>query len=89
MKSIVGVDTVLKDGIKWRGKGLLKALSSHWEIAYLDANLLIIRFEKSALTPAGVDILVRECTEIKDLEGKDTLETYGLSKAECRSLTWF
>lgn len=89
VKSIVGVDTVLETDIEWRGNGLLNLLRSRWEIVHLDDNVLIIRFEKSLLTPAGVDILVRECTEKMDFGGiKCSVETFGLSKVEYCSLTW-
>lgn len=90
VKSIVGIDTATTTGFEWRGNGILKLLSSRWEIVYLDECLLIIRFEKSLLTPAGVDVLLRECSEIENLNDiiKGALETYQLTEAEFQSLSW-
>lgn len=45
----------------WRGKGLLKLFSSKWRVEWMseDKNAIIISFEKTLMTPAGLDILSR------------------------------
>lgn len=71
LKTIRGIDTLgEKDGTyKWRGAGLLKLLTSHWEIlGWRDGNgvardadgpkesLIITYFAKTHVTPAGIDV---------------------------------
>ncbi|MBP1046259.1 hypothetical protein I6N96_08175 [Enterococcus sp. BWM-S5] len=91
-KIIKGVDTAIEYGqsFKWRGEGILALLSSRWDIVAIEDNILVIRFEKSLVTPGGVDVLVREHTAVCDLklELRESLDTYGLSIEEFRSLSW-
>lgn len=90
-KHIKGVDTAVASGsFKWRGEGVLALLSSRWDIVTIKGNILIVRFEKSLVTPAGIDVLVREGTMVCDLklELRESLESYGLSIEEFRSLSW-
>ncbi|MGG5328949.1 hypothetical protein [Enterococcus sp. AZ163] len=90
-KSIVGIDTVVKNGFEWRGKGLLKLLRSHWSVAGKNETILVIRFEASLVTPAGVDVLIR-ATDDKNADLKEILansfEKFGLTTTEFESLTW-
>ncbi|MFM9918362.1 hypothetical protein [Lacisediminihabitans sp. H27-G8] len=91
-KTIVGVDRMRYDGFVWRGAGLLRFVTSRWAVAGVteDSNILVIRFAKSLLSPAGVDVVVRE--------GSDSLafrtqvaglsESLGLTHEEFASLTW-
>lgn len=92
IKCIKGVDIAVEagKGFKWRGEGILALLSSYWTIVTMEENILIIRFEKSLVTPAGLDVLIREGTTICDLklELRESLENYGLSIEEFRSLSW-
>ena len=91
-KRIVGKDTWKHDEFVWRGKGLLKPFTSRWHIAGAadDGTVLVIRFEQSLATPAGIDIVVREGTshpELRKAVARGT-EEFGLSPEEFASLTW-
>lgn len=96
-KTIVGVDRLHLDGaggdtFVWRGAGLLSFVTSRWSVAGAteDSNILVIRFAKSLLSPAGVDVIVREGidshafrTQVATLS-----ESLGLTHGEFASLTW-
>lgn len=90
-KSIVGIDTVVQKGFEWRGKGILKLLRSRWSVAGMNETILVIRFEASLVTPAGVDVLIKDDTQKKtDLKEilANSLEEFGLTSEEFDSLTW-
>lgn len=90
-KSIVGIDTVVQKGFEWRGKGILKLLRSHWSVAGMSETILVIRFEASLVTPAGVDVLIKDDIQKKiDLKEilANSLEEFGLTSEEFDSLTW-
>ena len=64
-KSITGYDYPEDDTkFTWKGKGLLGILSSNWQLEWIShtQDCIIISFEKTLLTPAGVDILTRSDT---------------------------
>jgi hypothetical protein len=44
---------------KWRGKGLLMIASSKWRLEWIDPaeSCIVISFEKSLFSPAGIDVL--------------------------------
>ncbi|MGX7417293.1 hypothetical protein ACWOFR_00675 [Carnobacterium gallinarum] len=90
VKSIKGIDKVHQDGFKWRGNGILKVLSSQWRISGMDGDILVIRFKASALTPAGIDILVRDGVQIPDIQQKiaNNLTKFNLNEADFQSLIW-
>lgn len=64
-RHIRGVDTRLTTHpgsvYRWRGRGLLAALSSQWEVREVGAGdaWAVIVFSKSLVTPAGADVVVR------------------------------
>ncbi|MFF1922346.1 hypothetical protein ACFVW8_17465 [Streptomyces sp. NPDC058221] len=64
-RGISGTDTRLTSRpgtvYRWRGKGLLAALTSVWEVTETgeDDAWAVIVFTRSLLTPAGVDVVVR------------------------------
>lgn len=69
VKSIVGIDKAAGKGAwDWRGKGLLKIASSHWEVlgyGILEAEdgeqqWMVTCFAKTLFTPVGVDIYSRK-----------------------------
>jgi len=69
VKTIVGVDKPAGKGAwDWRGKGLLKVASSHWEVlgyGILEAEdgeqqWMVTYFAKTLFTPVGVDIYSRK-----------------------------
>ncbi|MFC8125719.1 hypothetical protein [Streptomyces sp. NPDC057302] len=64
-RRILGVDTRLTERpgtvYRWRGRGLLAALSSEWEVREVGAGdaWAVIVFSRSLVTPAGADAVVR------------------------------
>lgn len=62
-KRIVGVDRFdpASGMFVWRGRGLLRVLSSRWRVEHLtgDRELIVLSFAKSPVTPAGVDVIGR------------------------------
>lgn len=91
-KHILGTDTVKRHEFVWRGKGLLRLAKSHWHVAGAsdDGTVAAIRFSKSAVTPSGIDIIVRSGThhpELRALIARST-ELFGLSPEDFGSLTW-
>ncbi|KSU22680.1 hypothetical protein M20_0438 [Lactococcus lactis subsp. lactis] len=53
-------------------------------------DILIIRFEKSLLTPSGIDILVRKGKDISNFQDKAeyTYESLGLRAEEKVEIKW-
>ena len=92
LKHIIGTDTFAWDEFRWRGKGLLRFFASHWSVSGIspDGSVAVIRFSKSLATPAGIDIIVREGTEVPELRAMiaRTTEAFGLSPEDFGSLTW-
>jgi hypothetical protein len=91
-KTIVGVDRFRGDGFVWRGTRLLTLVTSRWSVvgATEDSNILVIRFAKSPLTPAGVDVVVRDGMDSHAFrtEVAGFSESLGLTHGEFASLTW-
>jgi hypothetical protein len=52
----------------WRGRGVLGVLTSRWRVTHLsdDGDLIVLTFERSPLTPAGVDVIGRGPDERPD-----------------------
>ncbi len=91
IKSIRGVDRWNGRGFTWRMNGLRGLfVKSRWEVAGVRQGLVVIRFDKSALTPAGVDVIVAEgldASELRTFIASDPA-SFGLSIEEFASLTW-
>jgi hypothetical protein len=89
-RTINGTDRARGSGFVWRGRGLLGLLSSRWSVTGIDGDILALRFERSAVTPAGVDLLVREGVEIAELrrEVAADLDKLGITIEEFASLSW-
>lgn len=91
LRQVQGVDRWRRDGgFVWRGAGLLGLLRSRWEVAGIDGEVAAIRFHRSAVTPAGVDLLVREGASIPELRARtaERLEGFGITVEEFASFTW-
>lgn len=92
-KHILGHDTWRGEGFRWRGRKLLKLVSSQWAVTGMndEATLAVIHFAKSLATPAGVDVIVREGTEHPNVRATiaHATEEFGLTPEEFGSLTWF
>jgi len=91
-KHIIGTDKKAGAGFVWRGKGRLRLFSSRWAVigANDDASVLAIRFDKTLATAAGIDIIVREGSEpreLRSLVARGT-EMFGLTAEDFASLTW-
>ena len=90
-KHVVGSDKWAGDHFVGRGKGL-KLGRSRWSITGANdaSTVLVIRFEKTLFTPAGIDIIVREGIEVDELRSlvARNAEQFGLSAEDFASLTW-
>ncbi|GIF23924.1 hypothetical protein BJ973_004537 [Actinoplanes tereljensis] len=62
-RRITGVDRFdARTGVfTWRGRGVLSALTSRWRVEHLsdDRELIVLTFERSLVTPAGIDVIGR------------------------------
>ena len=76
----------------WRGTGLVRLVTSRWAVvgATEDSNVMVIRFVKSRLTPAGVDVVLREGTDSHAFRTQvaGLSSSLGLTHGELASLTW-
>ncbi|WBU38961.1 hypothetical protein [Homoserinibacter sp. YIM 151385] len=89
-RTVVGTDRLRGSQFVWRGRGLLRLVSSRWSVAGSEGDAIAIRFERSALTPAGVDVLLREGAESPELRTwvAEDPSRLGLEFGEFASLTW-
>lgn len=92
-KKIAGVDRWTGEGFTWRGKGLMTVLTSKWKVtgASDDLEIVAIQYEKSPVTPAGIDIIAREghpATEARQLVATRT-DQFGLTAEQFATLSWF
>lgn len=91
VKSIRGVDRWNGTGFTWKMNGLRGLfVKSRWEIAGLRQGLVVLRFEKSVVTPAGVDVIVAEGLDAAELRSVIAADpaSFGLTIEEFASLTW-
>ena len=88
-KSIKGRDKWNGQGFVWRG-GPLGVVSSRWQVAAAEQNVMTIRFEKSIATPEGVDVVLREGFDSASLRTAVAADPsrFGLTLEEFASLTW-
>ena len=56
----------------------------------MKGDVLVIRFEKSLVTPAGIDILVKSGAEVPKLRERveNYPESFGFSDEEKETLQW-
>lgn len=89
-KQIKGIDRLAGEQFIWRGIGVLKVLSSRWQVVTIKGDVLVIRFEKSLVTPAGVDVLIRKGTNVPNLWERvlTHYESFGLTLKESNELQW-
>jgi hypothetical protein len=86
-KAIYGIDTPDGEGAwNWRGKGLLKIASSHWEVLGWGERggerWVVTWFAASLFTPAGLDIYCDQKEGISDGLYKDIVTALGRSEAK-------
>ncbi len=89
-KQIKGIDRLAGEQFIWRGIGILKVLSSRWQVVTIKGDVLVIRFEKSLVTPAGVDVLIKKGTNVPNLRKRVLAhyESFGLTLKESNELQW-
>ncbi|EOH95677.1 hypothetical protein UAY_03103 [Enterococcus moraviensis ATCC BAA-383] len=89
-KEIIGIDTYKQNHFIWRGRGLLRFLSSKWSVLAVTDIILVIKFERSLVTPAGIDVLVRENSTLADPKQllSTSLAQYALTVNEFDRLVW-
>ena len=91
-KHILGTDKWANGVFTWRGKGLLAIAKSRWSVIGMstDAAVVVIRFERTRVTPAGIDILVRDGVSRPELRTfiAHNAEKFGLSAEDFASLSW-
>jgi len=89
---VLGTNRFRGEDFRRRGKGLLSFASSRWSVAGVsdDSTIAVIRFAKTLLSPAGVDVVVREGADSHTLRTAVAFspESLGLSHEEFASLTW-
>tara|TARA_R110002124_G_scaffold75917_2_gene203514 strand:+ start:196 stop:717 length:522 start_codon:yes stop_codon:yes gene_type:complete len=92
VKTIIGTDRLRGDEFVWRGQGWLKVLTSHWQVVGADDNFdtMVLRFSKSRLTPAGIDVLTRVDSDVPAVRSAvaHATDKFGLSAEDFASLTW-
>jgi hypothetical protein len=91
-KSIVGVDRFAGRGFVWRGKGLLRVVTSRWAVsgANDEGSVLVIKYDKTVLTSSGIDVIVRSGVVVPEVRSivATGADGFGLSLEEFASLTW-
>ena len=89
-RTITGTDRWVGDHFVWRGSGALGLLRSHWHVAFLSDDVLVLHFEKSSVTPAGTDIAIRAGSEHPELRRRIAGDPtgFGLSVEQFASLSW-
>ena len=72
-KSVRGIDTpdpTRHAAYNWKGKGLLKIASSHWEVLGYgneEGGWIVTFFSKTMFTPAGIDVYARRQGGLSEL----------------------
>lgn len=91
-KRIVGVDRLRGGVFTWRGKGLLTPLTSRWAVTGWnhDRSIVTIQYDKSRVTPAGLDILIRADSPPRDIRSAVASDSssFGLTAEQFASLSW-
>ncbi|CAN5525253.1 hypothetical protein BH10ACT6_BH10ACT6_02150 [soil metagenome] len=89
-KIISGTDRWVGDHFVWRGARALVLVRSHWQVASLSDDVLVIHFEKSRVTAAGTDVAIRAGTEHPELRRHIASDPtgFGLSVEQFASLSW-
>lgn len=86
VRRIVGVDRLDEaTGVfTWRGRGVLGLLTSRWRVEHVsdDRDLIVLRFARSPVTPAGVDVIGRGLTD------RPGAREWVAERADFAGLTW-
>ncbi len=91
-KTILGTDRLRGDEFVWRGQGLLKLVKSRWQVVGADDafDIAVIRFSRSRLSPAGIDVIVRKNADVPAVRSTvaHATDQFGISAEDFASLTW-
>ncbi|MGL4339936.1 MAG: hypothetical protein ACRCSP_05895 [Rhodoglobus sp.] len=91
-RHILGKNSFTGDEFVWRAAGLRRFAAIRWTVAGAshDRTIAVLNFSQSMLTPAGVNIIVRERTRHPELRAiiAHATEDYGLTPEQFASLTW-
>ena len=93
-RRILGTDVYrhATDDFRWRGNGVLFPLTSVWRVTGVNAEGTVagIRFARSLLTPAGVDVIARRAGNGPSIEERvrRDADLFGLTSGELESLVW-
>ena len=89
-RTISGTDRWVGDHFVWRGAGALGLVRSHWHVASLRDDVMVIHFEKSSVTPAGTDVAIRAGSEHPELRRRIAGDPvgFGLTVEQFASLSW-
>lgn len=89
---VLGVDRFTAHGFLWRGRRLLSLFTSRWTVSGVsdDNDVVVIRFEKSLATPAGIDVIVRSDADVPEARAlvARSAASFGLSAEDFASLAW-
>ena len=89
----IGTDRWEDGEFSLRGKGVRRLLPSRWAVDAVsdDETLVVVRFEESWQTPAGINILERDGAHTPRLRAvvAHATEDFGLSPEDFASLAWF
>ena len=92
-RRIVGVDRFdpRSGSFTWRGRGVLAALTSRWRVVHLsdDRELIVLAFERSLLTPAGLDVIGRGLGARPEARARLAPVLTGTDRAQYDALHWF
>ena len=91
-KAVAGRNRFRADGFVRRGSRLLSFVTRRWSVigAADNSNIVAIRFIKSMLSPAGIDVIVRDGMDSHAFRTAvaGLSESLGLTHGEFASLTW-
>jgi hypothetical protein len=85
-RRIAGVDRFDGGSFTWRGRGVLGVLISRWRVVHLsdDRDLIVLVFDRSLVTPAGMDVIGRGAAQRPDAPPDLT----GADRAQYDALHW-
>ncbi|AWB89428.1 hypothetical protein [Homoserinimonas hongtaonis] len=89
---IKGKSRFVRGEFVWRGEGLRKPVATRWSVAGTspERGLLVVRFAKTVVMAAGLNVLVRD--DVETLEARSAVANHagqlGISLEEFATLNW-
>jgi hypothetical protein len=89
-RRIRGIDRYQGQGFVWRGSGPRWILTSRWRVEQVSTNgdVIVITFDKSLVTPTGMDVLGRGDDDRPELRENLAAEAIDLDAGRLARLTW-